>query len=236
MVASERFRVSNELSFPIQLQCRGKGVFYHKQRKLRDRNLSHDLAPIRAGRPAEDPSIDRKGNFAIYLNDPLSPSRLDPATQELQPTQRDDESVTAWGILRALLPPSPVADSIDTAMAPMPLDNPTTLKRKATTAEFDAPVAKRKAVVHHHQFTWSPTEVDRHQIAPLDKPSVDALLERTLALALGAVGFAGVQDGIIGAFRVEVEECTRMLLSGISDCADSHRYASTFWRRQAVNA
>lgn len=118
----------------------------------------------------------------------------------------------------------------------MPLNDPMSLKRKATTTDFNAPVAKRPAVLHHHRFVCVPTAADRHQIAPLDKPSVDALLERTIALALGAVGFAGAQDGIIEAFRVEVEECTRMLILGISDCADSHRYAPPLWRRQAVNA
>ena len=169
-------------------------------------------------------------------NAPLSPSWLDRVTYELQLTQGDDASVTAWGMLRALLPPSPVADSIILAMAPMPLDDPTSLKRKGTTADFDAPVAKRQAVLRHHRFVWVPTEADRQQVAHLDKPSVDALLERTIALALGAVGFAGAQDGIINAFRVEVEECMRMLRSGIIECADFHRYAPPLWPCQAVNA
>ena len=130
----------------------------------------------------------------------------------------------------------PWQTALTSPMAPMPLDEPTSLKRKATTADLDAPVAKKQAVLHHHRFTWLPTEADRHQVAPLDKPSLDAILERTITLALGAVGFAGAQDGIIEAFRVEVEECTGMPFSGTSDCADSHRYAPPFWRRQAVNA
>ena len=115
-------------------------------------------------------------------------------------------------------------------MAPLPSNDLTPLKRNSTTANFDAPAAKKqnRDSIRHHRPLWPPTQAIRDQTAPHDGESVDALLERSIVLALEAVGFAGADPRALQAFRLEVEECRRMPVIGYQDRADAHRYASFF--------
>lgn len=122
-------------------------------------------------------------------------------------------------------------------MAPIPSNDMTSLKRNSTTANFDAPAAKKqnRGSIRHHRPFWPPTQAIRDQTAPQDGESVDTLLERSIVLALEAVGFAGADACALQAFRLEVEECRRMAVVGYRDGADARRYASFFGRRQAVH-
>ena len=97
-------------------------------------------------------------------------------------------------------------------MAPMSFNDVTSLKRNSTTANFDAPAAKKqnRGPLIHHRLNWLPTEAERHQRAPQDGESMDTLLDRAITLALEAVGFAGADPRAIQAFRLEVEECRHM--------------------------
>ena len=124
-------------------------------------------------------------------------------------------------------------------MAPMPFDTTTmSLKRNATTANFDAPVAKKqnRGPLRHHRTTWRPTQAERDQAAPLAEESVDFLLERTIALALEAVGFAEADPCAIQAFRAEVEECMRIAFIAYCDGANSGRHVPLSGRHQRIYA
>lgn len=100
-------------------------------------------------------------------------------------------------------------------MAPMALDDLPSSKRNSTAAEFDLPPAKRQNFqrIRHHKLTWSPDDDVRRQEYPQDEESVQALLSRSVALALEAVGFDGADPLAIEAFRAEAEECTELMLS-----------------------
>ncbi|KAG7001388.1 hypothetical protein G7Y79_00032g067410 [Physcia stellaris] len=103
------------------------------------------------------------------------------------------------------------------SMAPMSFNDVTSLKRNSTTANFDAPAAKKqnRGPLIHHKLNWLPTEAERHQSAPQDGESMDTLLERAIILALEAVGFAGADPRAIQAFRLEVEEYMLHLLGDV---------------------
>lgn len=94
-------------------------------------------------------------------------------------------------------------------MAPMTVEDIRSQKRNSTTADFDLPPAKKQHLRHvrHHKLTWQPDEAIRRQTSPQDEESAQALLARSIALALEAVGFEGVDPMAIESFRAEAEEC-----------------------------
>ena len=93
----------------------------------------------------------------------------------------------------------------------MAVDDAHSLKRNSTTANLDFPPTKRQHFrsVRHHKLTWVADEAIRHQSPPQDEESVQALLARSITLALEAVGFQGADSTVIEAFRAETEECRK---------------------------
>ncbi len=83
-------------------------------------------------------------------------------------------------------------------------------KRNSTTANFDLPPTKKQHFRHgrHHKLTWRPDEAIRRRLPAQDEESAQALLTRSIALALEAVGFQGADSVAIESFRAETEECT----------------------------
>ena len=120
------------------------------------------------------------------------------------------------------------------AATSLQIDDIVSLKRNSTTANLDAPAAKRqnRGPLRHHQLKWRPSANDHYQTVPQDEESVSALLERAIVLALEAVGFTGVDPGALQAFRLEAEECRRMVVMACRIGADARRYASFLGRCQ----
>ncbi|KAL8789798.1 MAG: hypothetical protein Q9195_006632 [Heterodermia aff. obscurata] len=102
-------------------------------------------------------------------------------------------------------------------MAPIPSNDVAPLKRNSTTANFDAPAAKKqnRGSVRHHRPFGPPTQDIRDQTAPQHGEVVDAVLERSIVLALEAVGFAGADPRALQAFRLEVEEYMHHFLGDV---------------------
>lgn len=82
-------------------------------------------------------------------------------------------------------------------------------KRNSTTANLDLPPTKKQHLRHsrHHKLTWRPDVTIRSQLPAQDEESAQALLTRSIALALEAVGFQGADAVAIESFRAETEEC-----------------------------
>ena len=100
-------------------------------------------------------------------------------------------------------------------MTPMPIDDMKFLKRNSTTANLDTPVAKKLnyGPLRHHKPLWLNTQAERDRAAPLDAESFDCLLERSIALALEAVGFADAEPRALESFREATEECRETIRS-----------------------
>ena len=100
----------------------------------------------------------------------------------------------------------------------MAVDEAHSLKRNSTTANLNFPLTKKHHFrsVRHHKLTWVADEAIRHQSPPQDEESVQALLARSITLALEAVGFQGADSTVIEAFRAETEECRKYICFAIS--------------------
>lgn len=93
-------------------------------------------------------------------------------------------------------------------MAPMAIDGHSS-KRTSTTAEFETPVAKKQNFDHvrHHKISWDLSKSLRFETPCQDEEAMQALLTRSITLALDAVGFEAAETTAIESFRINVEEC-----------------------------
>ena len=98
-------------------------------------------------------------------------------------------------------------------MAPMALEDTHSVKRTSTEAEFDVPFAKKqhRGGLRHHKPGWDLQRPSRLAAPGPDGERIQALLTRSLALALEVVGFEGAEPMAIESFRAAVEECTIQL-------------------------
>ena len=95
----------------------------------------------------------------------------------------------------------------------MALEDTHPVKRTSTDAQFDIPFAKKqnRGGLRHHKPVWDLQRSARLAAPGQDEGKIQALLTRSLALALGAVGFAGAEPMAMETFRAAVEECTTHL-------------------------
>ena len=91
----------------------------------------------------------------------------------------------------------------------MTLTNGDAQKRTSTAANFSEPIVKRPQVrhVHHHELNWRAHVIEEHQLPSQEQEDVNALLTRSISLALESVGFEGAECLAIESFKAEVEEC-----------------------------
>ena len=93
-------------------------------------------------------------------------------------------------------------------MAPIFPDDAHMLKRSSSAAGLDLPQSKKQ--LRHHGLRW------RQELpGPLDAPfqddeAVQALLTRSIGLALEAVGFESADPVAVESFRALAEECKSM--------------------------
>lgn len=95
-------------------------------------------------------------------------------------------------------------------MAPMALEDMHPVKRTSTDAQFDIPFAKKqnRGALRHHKPVWDLQRSTRLAAPGQDEGEIQALLTRSLALALGVAGFDGAEPMAMESFRAAVEECT----------------------------
>lgn len=93
-------------------------------------------------------------------------------------------------------------------MAPMAIDGHS-FKRTSTTARFETPIAKKQNTgsLRHHKTSWDISRSKRLETSCQDDEAIQALLTRSITLALDAVGFGAAEPTAIESFRVNVEEC-----------------------------
>ena len=93
-------------------------------------------------------------------------------------------------------------------MAPMAIDGHS-FKRTSTAANFETPIAKKQNIgsLRHHKPSWDLSRSKRREISCQDDEAIQALLTRSITLALDAVGFEAAEPTAIESFRVNVEEC-----------------------------
>lgn len=98
-------------------------------------------------------------------------------------------------------------------MAPMALEETHPVKRTSTDAKFDIPFAKKqnRGNLRHHKPVWDLQRPTRLAAPGQDEGKIQALLTRSLALALEGVGFEGAEPIAMESFRATVEECTALL-------------------------
>ena len=92
----------------------------------------------------------------------------------------------------------------------MALDNIHPLKRSSSTADFDIPFSKKQQFqsLRLHRPAYPPNQpIDKHSSCQ-DEPSIQALLSRSIGLALETVGFESADPVAVESFRAEAEECT----------------------------
>ncbi len=82
-------------------------------------------------------------------------------------------------------------------------------KRSATQAEFEGPPSKK---LNHkssslHRARWDPQRAHRKKATLQDTEIAQAMLTRSIGLALKAVGFDGAAPEAVESFRLEVETC-----------------------------
>lgn len=106
-------------------------------------------------------------------------------------------------------------------MAPMAIEGLSySSKRTSTTAEFETPVAKKQnfGPLRHHKPSWDLNRSWRLETPCQDEEAMQALLTRSITLALDAVGFKAAETTAIESFRTNVEECAisfrRLMESG----------------------
>ena len=85
------------------------------------------------------------------------------------------------------------------------------LKRTSSTAQFDEPAAKKlnRGHIKHHKASWDLQREQRYSATALKDGDAQALLTRSIGLALEAVGFEAAAPEAIDSFRGDVEECTQ---------------------------
>lgn len=93
-------------------------------------------------------------------------------------------------------------------MAPMAVDG-RSFKRTSTTAEFENSVAKKQnfGPLRHHKPSWDLSRSGRFETPCQDELAMQAMLTRSITLALDAVGFEAAESTAIESFRANVEEC-----------------------------
>ncbi|MCJ1468012.1 hypothetical protein MMC07_006638 [Pseudocyphellaria aurata] len=103
-------------------------------------------------------------------------------------------------------------------------------KRTSTTAEFETPVAKKQnfGPLRHHKPSWDLSRSGRLETPCQDELAMQALLTRSITLALDAVGFEAAESTAIESFRVSVEEYMTHFL------ADVRRSMLSSRRTQAI--
>lgn len=94
-------------------------------------------------------------------------------------------------------------------MAPMATFEQHPLKRTASEAQFDTPPAKKQDChrLKHHKASWDKQKEQRREGSLQDEGAAEALLGRSITLALQAVGFEAAEPETLEAFRMNVEEC-----------------------------
>ena len=95
-------------------------------------------------------------------------------------------------------------------MAPMAIyEQHHPLKRTSSQAFFDDPVPKKiKNGLKRHRATFDIQHEYRRDAALQDEEAAEALLTRSIDLALEAVGFEAAQPTALESFRLLTEECT----------------------------
>lgn len=91
----------------------------------------------------------------------------------------------------------------------MALEDTHPTKRTSTQANFDIPFAKkRNRGIHHHKSAWDLQRSVRLAAPGPDEENIQALLTRSIALALEVAGFMGAEPMAMESFRAAIEECT----------------------------
>ena len=96
-------------------------------------------------------------------------------------------------------------------MAPMAIyEQQHPLKRTSSQALFDDPVPKKiKNGLKRHKTAFDVQREHRRDAALQDEEAAEALLTRSINLALEAVGFYAAQPTALEGFRLLTEECMR---------------------------
>lgn len=84
------------------------------------------------------------------------------------------------------------------------------LKRTSSSTQFDEPAAKKlsRGPIRHHRPSWDLQREQRHNAIVQDDEAIQAMLIRSIGLALEAVGFEAAAPEAVESFRGDVEECT----------------------------
>lgn len=93
----------------------------------------------------------------------------------------------------------------------MAINNSHPLKRSSSIAQFDEPVAKKpnRGPVRHHKPLWDLQREQRQNAIIHDEEVVESMLNRSIGLALEAVGFEAAAPEAFESCRGAVEECTK---------------------------
>ena len=93
----------------------------------------------------------------------------------------------------------------------MAVDDYRLLKRTSSVAQLNGPVSKKlnRGFIRHHKPTWDLQREQRLNSTVLYDVEVQSLLNRSIALALEAVGFEAATPEAIESFRNDVEKCMK---------------------------
>lgn len=95
-------------------------------------------------------------------------------------------------------------------MAPMAIHEQHPLKRTSSQALFDDPVPKKvKNGLKRHKPAFDVQHEHRHDATLQDREAAEALLIRSINLALKAVGFEAAEPTALEGFRLLTEECMK---------------------------
>lgn len=93
-------------------------------------------------------------------------------------------------------------------MSPMATFDTHPLKRTASQAAFDLPLAKKANLsTTHHKANWDLQKHYRRDATLQGGRVAQDLLRRSINLALQAVGFEEGEDGALQSFQSQVEDC-----------------------------
>ena len=93
-------------------------------------------------------------------------------------------------------------------MSPMATFETHPLKRTASQAAFDLPLAKKSNLnITHHKAHWDLQKLYRRDATLQGGRVAQDLLRRSLNLALEAVGFEAGENGALQSFQSQVEDC-----------------------------
>jgi len=95
--------------------------------------------------------------------------------------------------------------------AAMAVQHENPLKRTSTAAQFNAPASKKlnRGPIRHRRTSWDLQREQRREAVWQDEVSIQSMLNRSIGLALQAVGFDAAAPEALEAFRNDVETCTR---------------------------